>query len=148
MNSWFTRRIDAFANYPAVMAGLALVFAQNVAAASAPDKYTAAELKVALQEAAEDINSRLPRMLDADFRLDSMTAGNREFRYNLTIVNYLAAQVDGLVIQKKMHGKLVENFCRGETLRVFRENKIPITYIYFGKDAKEIARMKVSPAQC
>lgn len=119
-----------------------------VFAADNSGQYTATELADALQQTARDMNRRLPRMIDEEIRLDSTQAGRREFRYNYTVVKYLASEVDRTVVQNKTHKRLRESFCRGEAAQVFIAYRIPVTYAYFGKDGKEIAKIRINPAQC
>lgn len=119
------------------------------AAAADPQKpASAAEIRQALQQTARSMNETLPRMLDADTRLESTVAAGREFRYNYTLVNYRAAEVDGAVIQQKMRDKLRSNVCDDARMRVFVANKIPVSYAYHGNDGKEITRIRIDTATC
>ena len=101
-----------------------------------------------LIKAASKINANLPMMVDSETRLDSTIGINKEFRYNYTLINYSANEIDPKAIVDAMQDKLINNVCTSKDMAIFVKNSIPVTYAYFGKNGKEIAVITISPSQC
>ena len=87
-------------------------------------------------------------MVDSETRLDSTVGINRQFRYNYTLVNYAAEELDPAAIKNGMQPKLINNFCSNDDMKFFVENKVPLTYAYFGKNGKQITIITISADQC
>lgn len=102
----------------------------------------------ALMRTADKLNKNLPIMVDSETRLDSTVGINRQFRYNYTLVNYAAEELDPAAIKNGMQPKLINNFCSNDDMKFFVENKVPLTYAYFGKNGKQITIITISADQC
>lgn len=101
-----------------------------------------------LLKTANELNAKLPIMVDANTRLDSTIGLNEQFRYNYTLVNYSSSQVSGSQIESAMGQKLVNNVCTSKEMQVFVKNGVTVSYAYFGNDGKQIAVISVTPSQC
>lgn len=105
-------------------------------------------LDSALMQAASEINANLPMMVDSETRLDATVGMNKRFRYNYTLINYSANEIEPKAIVDAMQDKLINNVCTSKEMEVFVKNSIPVTYAYFGKNGKQITVITVSPSQC
>lgn len=126
----------------------AILLAGTSTAAVAQTKAPAAEVRKTLHQIASDANKRLPRMLDAEIRHDATVAVGLGLRYHYTLVNFDAAQVDPTVIHKKTKPKLQESLCKNPDSQVLIEYQIPVSYVYFGRDGKEITRIQIDTKKC
>jgi hypothetical protein len=105
-------------------------------------------LDATLKQAATELNENLPMMVDADTRLDTSIGINGKFRYNYTLVNYTAEELDSNALKEAMRPKLVNSYCTVADMRTFVENNVPVTYAYSGKDGKEIVTITVTSEEC
>lgn len=101
-----------------------------------------------LVEAASRINENLPMMVDAETRLDATVGVIGRFRYNYTLVNFSAEELDPGVLKDTMQPKLVNNVCTSTEMEIFVQNDVPVTYAYFGKNGKQVTTITISPNQC
>ena len=122
----------------------ASAFAEDISLEGMSD----AEINSLLNKTASDLNKQLPMMVDSETRLDSSIGLNKSFKYNYTMVNYKAEEVNRSEFNKIMQPRLVNMVCTTKELDVFTKNGIPVTYNYYGKNGKNIATITVSPSQC
>lgn len=101
-----------------------------------------------LLKTANQVNSKLPIMVDANTRLDSTIGLNKQFRYDYTLVNYSSSQVSGSQLQNALGKKLINNVCTSKALHVFVKDGVTFSYAYFGNDGKLITIISVAPSQC
>jgi hypothetical protein len=106
------------------------------------------ELNSVLMQAASQINENLPIMVDSETRLDSSVGVNKQFRYNYTLINYSAEELDIAAIESSMRPQLINTVCTTKEMRVFVENGVPVTYAYYGKDGKQVTTIAVQPSDC
>jgi hypothetical protein len=97
---------------------------------------------------ARDINKELPIMLDAETRLDSTIGSNRKVRYNFTLVNYRAEEVNASALAQGMKPALVQVVCTRKEMEIYVKNDIPVTYAYYGKEGKKVTSITVHASSC
>ena len=106
------------------------------------------ELNSVLMQAASQINKNLPIMVDTETRLDATVGINKQFRYNYTLVNYTAEELDPNAIIEAMEEKIINSVCTTKEMEVFVNNGVPVTYAYHGKNGKQLTTITVQPVQC
>jgi len=106
------------------------------------------DLNSTLMAAANELNINLPMMVDGETRLDSSIGINRTFRYNYTLINYAAEDVDADQFKVNMESTLINSFCTTKEMEVFTKNDVPVTYAYHGKNGKQITTITVNSSQC
>ena len=107
-----------------------------------------AELNSVLMRAASELNKNLPMMIDSETRFDSSVGINKQFRYNYTLINYAAEDLDPSAIQSTMEPKLKNTVCTTKEMEVFVKNNVPVTYAYHGKNGTQVAVITVQPSAC
>ena len=94
-------------------------------------------------------NQSLPRMAGRQIRVDSTFAGpGKKFGYNLTLVNYSAAQIDGTKFSRRLHPVAVRKLCNSSYAGFFRKNKVTMEVRIYDKSRNLVGRSKVSPSKC
>lgn len=112
------------------------------------DSQHAENVDAALMKAASDMNAGLPMMVDAETRLDSTMGIDRRFRYNYTLINYAADELDANAIRENMTPSLNNTVCSTGDMKYFVDNEVPVTYAYYGKEGTEILAITVETANC
>lgn len=136
--------------------GVALVIAATVVGQylgrsgveSILDGRNSENVDAALMKAASDMNAGLPMMVDAETRLDSTIGIDRRFRYNYTLINYAADELDANAIRDSMTPSLNNTVCSTGDMKYFVDNEVPVTYAYYGKEGTEILTITVDTAKC
>ena len=106
------------------------------------------ELNSVLMQTASQLNQNLPIMVDAETRLDSTVGINREFRYNYTMINYSAEEIETEAFTDAMQPRLINAVCTTKEMEVFVKNNIPVSYVYHGKNGKQFMTITVNLSQC
>lgn len=105
-------------------------------------------LNAALMKAASDLNATLPMMVDEETRLDSTMGVDRRFRYNYTLVNFAAEDVDATAVRDVMEPNLNNTVCSTADMKYFVDNNVPVTYAYYGMNGIEIVTITVDTSKC
>jgi len=106
------------------------------------------DLNSTLMKTASQINKKLPMMVDSETRLDSSVGMNRAFRYNYTLVNFTAEELDPNELKELLEERLINSVCTTKEMEVFTKNDVSITYAYHGKNGKQVTTITVLPEQC
>lgn len=106
------------------------------------------ELNSVLIQVANDINLNLPMMVDSETRLDSTVGINKQFRYNYTMINYSAEELDPTAFTDAMQPRLINSVCTTKEMEIFMNNGIPVTYAYHGRNGKQVTTITIHPSQC
>ncbi len=101
-----------------------------------------------LLKTANDLNAKLPMMVDSETRLDSSVGLHHSFRYNYTLVNYTSFDISAADLRDAMEQKLINSVCTTTEMQVFIKNGVTVSYAYYGSDGRQISVISVSPAQC
>lgn len=99
-----------------------------------------------LNEMAADLNESAPVMLDQYTRFDgaSVSTGNI-FQYRYTVLN--TANPDSLVESgvRAPQDNIRNEFSTNPQLRVFKENKVVIEYVYMDEHNRTVRSLQVNP---
>ncbi len=97
---------------------------------------------------ANETNKDLPVMVDAETRLDSTLGASGEFAYKYTLVNLAFEEIDQDYFYETMQPILINSVCSTEEMGFFVEQAIPVKYLYYGKNGKQISSILITPDQC
>lgn len=99
-----------------------------------------------LNEMAADLNESAPVMLDQYTRFDgaSVSTGNI-FQYRYTVLN--TTNPDSLVESgvQALQDNIRNEFSTNPQLRVFKENKVVIEYVYMDEHNRTVRSLQVNP---
>src|SRR5690606_22792593 len=97
-------------------------------------------------EASNEINKTCPLMVDRDTRLDNTIAmPNNELVYNYTLVNIEKQDLDIEEFKNFIEPNVVNNMKTHPDMKLYRENRITMTYNYKDKNVVFILKINVSP---
>ncbi len=97
---------------------------------------------------ANQINSKLPMMIDPETRLDKTMGSKTRFRFNFTMINNTSSKISAHALENALKEKLTNNVCSNKDLQSFRDKGITMDYAYFGSDGKEVTVISISPSIC
>jgi len=101
-----------------------------------------------LNEQADEINSKLPKMLDENTRYDAVSVQGKLITYRHTVVNHTAEELDMNAFQSIMHEKLTKEQCPKEEIVEMLKGGIEYQYLYYGKAGGLVSAVKISPITC
>jgi hypothetical protein len=97
-----------------------------------------------LNQTAEDMNKKCPQTVDAETRLDNVIALPNEIRYSYTLVNYDIAALNVDTFNALMEPTLLNNAKTNPDLKIFRDNKTIMTWVYNDKSGKFITKISAT----
>ena len=101
-----------------------------------------------LASVADQVNKRLPMMVDKDTRLDKARIGpQRQITYYYTLVNNPSTSVDPSQLQAGSSA-LINETCSNKQLKILFENGVVMNYSYSGNDGRFITQISVPPSDC
>jgi len=96
-----------------------------------------------LVKTASELNKSCPVMVDSETRLDNAVAmPDNVFQYNYTLVNMEKDSVNIQDFEEYMQPQILNNVKTNPDLKLFRDNKVTMSYYY--KDSKGIFISKIS----
>ena len=97
-------------------------------------------------EAANQLNESCPIMVDKDTRLDNAAVlpGNI-FQYNYTMVNSVRNEINIPELENYLEPLLINNVKTNPDLKIYRDNKVTMTYNYKDKLGETVMKISVSP---
>ncbi|WP_340200828.1 hypothetical protein [Ascidiimonas sp. W6] len=99
-----------------------------------------------MQEAAADLNTKLPIQTDAASRLDSVAAfEDHTYSYYYTLIDVEKAAVNMDTVNKYVKPELLRNARTNPELKGFRDHKITLDYIYYDKNGAYVTKITVTP---
>lgn len=106
------------------------------------------EINSALIKTCNEANKELPKKIDNETRIDSLSAGNKKMTYHYTVLSGRAVDFDHFKFSEIMTTRLSTAACNSDDLKpVFRAG-ITVSYDYKGFDGLPIATIDVTPSQC
>ncbi|KAF3977664.1 MAG: hypothetical protein HFP77_05975 [Methylococcales symbiont of Iophon sp. n. MRB-2018] len=109
---------------------------------------TTKQINKMLVKISNDLNSTLPKMIDSEIQLTSTWTLNKTLIYRGEFINYAADKITASTLREEMTPRLVNTFCTSPELKIYRDNDIKLSYIYFGKNSKHIVSIDISKKQC
>ncbi len=99
-----------------------------------------------MAEAAKKVNSSCPLMVDSETRLDNAKAiGDREFRYNYTLVNGTGLNTDIRAMKNYMEPLLVRNVKNDPNLSIYRKHAVTMAYYYYFSNGDLAIKIEITP---
>ncbi|WP_250470095.1 MULTISPECIES: DUF805 domain-containing protein [unclassified Caballeronia] len=106
------------------------------------------KIQTSLVELMNQMNKNTPVMVDKVTRLDNVNGMGRQLTYSYTLVGYKASDLDINALRKVMLPRASNFVCKGDTMKVFVENDIPVTYLYRDEYGVEIMRLRFGKSDC
>lgn len=92
-----------------------------------------------LVNVSKEMNKTMPKMLDAETRLDSTSVGNATLNYHYTLVNISKdSSEDFTDIKSRMKAQAQENIDTNAAMKDYRENDISLHYIFTDKEQNPV----------
>lgn len=102
-----------------------------------------------LAEMAASANARLPIMVDAGTRLDSMRATSDDtLEYHYTLVDLQSSRIDRDAFEHRLASQLMETVCTVSGTEVFRIHGVNMVYTYYGTDGEQVGSVVIPTAEC
>lgn len=127
---------------------LAFILCGAYLAAGLNTSEKATSLEENLIRQAEELNQRLPRMLDENTRFDDVSVYGTEIYYRNTVVNSTAGQVDMAAFQQIMYEKLTNYLCPQQEIAELLRRGVTYRYNYFGNQGGLISSVIISRETC
>lgn len=99
-----------------------------------------------LKEAAVEINKDCPMMIDSLTRLDNTEASEGTFQYNYTLVKAVNGETALDTLWKNLNPSILKTIKTDPEMKVYRENKATLNYIYKDKNGVLLHKYSVTPA--
>lgn len=99
-----------------------------------------------LRSFANEVNRRVPMMLDQHTRLDGADAAPNELTYKFTILNVQAQQMDIRDFEAVMAIRVIKNVCG--RLQMLIKRGVTIHYYYRDNAGQKITKLSVNKDDC
>lgn len=97
----------------------------------------------------EKMNRKMPQAVDADTRLDKVSAeAGQQLAYHYTMLNVRSKDINTASFYKTFRPTLQKRVCSSEDLKMFFRNRITVAYAYQGKDGEDIGKLAFTPKDC
>jgi hypothetical protein len=118
-----------------------------------PSKLSEEEIEARLIEgfrsAANDINQKLPMMIDEETRLDRATVGpGARIVYHNTFTKYTSMDIDANWLQTNLRPLVMRKVCDNKDMRKSLQYGGIYVYSYSGSDEVEITRFEIDQNDC
>lgn len=88
-----------------------------------------------LVNVSKEMNKTMPKMLDAETRLDSTSVDNETLNYHYTLVNVSKESAKNFTeVKERMKVEAQENLDTNAAMKDYRENDISLHYIFTDKE--------------
>jgi hypothetical protein len=103
----------------------------------------------ALANLSRHMNRKVPLMVDADTRLDRVTAepGHR-LSYHYTLTAAPKKEMASKEFVRLIRPMLQQRLCASSEMKGFLQNGVTIAYVYRGADGKPLGATQFHPADC
>ena len=109
-------------------------------------QFFAPDIGTELKNAAIKLNKETPIQVDEYTRLDSASSkGITNFSYYYTLINLDKSEVSLKSVNENFKPGLIENVKTSPDLKIYRDNKITMEYIYFDKNGEFVINIAVTP---
>jgi hypothetical protein len=107
------------------------------------------EIEAALARAAEEMNKKLPTMIDEDTRLEALAAGpGQRLSFLYTLTKASSIDVSDAMLKEMMQASIREGACSAASTRQMLDKGVELVYQYTGNDGKTIGEIVIQPATC
>ncbi len=100
-----------------------------------------------LVKISKEMNRSMPKMMDAETRLDSTSVGSKKLNYHYTLINIDkdSAYLNFETVKSEMMEKAQSNLDTNPVMKEYRENDIALQYIFKDKNNNNIFDYTVKP---
>ena len=93
-----------------------------------------------LVKISKEMNRSMPKMLDAETRLDSTSVGNSKLNYHYTLINFPkdSMEIDFEAVKLEMMEKAQSNLDTNPVMKEYRKNNIALQYIFRDKNKNQV----------
>ncbi|CAM3997727.1 hypothetical protein FLAN108750_04160 [Flavobacterium antarcticum] len=88
----------------------------------------------------KEMNKTMPKMVDAETRLDSTSVENSTLNYHYTLVNVVkdSTEIDLDEVKNTMKSRAQMNIDTNEAMKDYRENDLSLQYIFVDKEQNKV----------
>lgn len=120
--------------------GLSLVFAR---------KNSVAEKMAALQTVSDEMNGRVPYMVDEQTQMDRTEVGpGARMTYHLSFPNFDSVRLQTMGISNEVPALITKTVCTNESIRPSLDEGVVYAYVYSGNDTVVVSRFEVAAKDC
>ena len=99
-----------------------------------------------LVQTSNELNARLPLNVDSDTRWDSTVPGpGKCLTYYYTFVNLYKTEINRGEVSTKANSKLLLAYRTSPDMKLFRENRVTVRYIFKDKAGEIVTSVEASP---
>lgn len=99
-----------------------------------------------LVQTSKDLNARLPLNVDSDTRWDTTVPGpGKCLTYCYTLINVSKSEIDPGKVTAKIKPKLLLNYRTSPDMKLFRENRVTLRFMFKDKLGETVTLIEVSP---
>lgn len=106
------------------------------------------EIENSLNVLAENVNKLLPKLVDSDTEMVSVTAYQNQLTFNYRIVNYKLHELDIVIFDESMLPQLFKSYCTGKETAIYRKAGVKIIYSYTDTDGQFISSFNFNKTDC
>jgi hypothetical protein len=118
-------------------------------AGGASDEGPSRSLDRTLENVSAHMNRMTPVTLDADTRLDSVSAGpGHRLSYHYTLTSIQSKDIKRAEFQKLIRAPLQARLCESPEMSGFLKHGVTISYIYRSADGRNLGGAQFSPSDC
>lgn len=105
------------------------------------------EVNETLVKISKEMNRSMPKMMDAETRLDSTSVGNNKLNYHYTLINIDkdSTYLNFEAVKSEMMEKAQSNLDTNPVMKEYRENDIALQYIFKDKNNNNVFDYTVKP---
>lgn len=134
-------------NVHAKNGGLGSMFAEIIGSATGKSIADSQTIEKALITITNQVNQRMPMMVDSSTRIDNVIGQGKKFTYNYTFVSATFNEINKEKLSL-FFKKLKAGICSSPDLVVFLKNGITIAYSYRASDGIFVSKLEVTPQEC
>lgn len=99
-----------------------------------------------LVQTSKELNARLPLNVDSDTRWDTTVPGpGKCLTYCYTLINLSKSEIDPGEVAAKMKPKLLVNYRTSPGMKLFRDNRVTLRFVFKDKVGESVTMIQVSP---
>jgi hypothetical protein len=98
-----------------------------------------------LNRVADELNKKLPMMVDEQTRLDQVSAKTGTLIYSYSLPNENKGDVDFSTLQKKLRPNIIANYRDNQAMKELRKWNVGLDYQYKDKNGETIGEILVTP---
>lgn len=101
-----------------------------------------------LRDAVTTLNHELPLMIDSETRLDASGIEAMRFKYDYTLVNLDAANIDVTAFARQLDRQTTSKACAAGASRGLLDRGVEFVYAYRGRNGTPLGTVEVTRADC